>query len=429
MLRCENFSADVSAHRLLFAWGSGWKDEMTRLIDENPGLPTPEQFIRGAAVDHSDTDALIPIAQEVFAAQTTRRSERINVLRESWSGQNRPVPRICLVAPSHFHLWEDGGNVLAETFAQVPGGACDIVRFDSDDPTSAAPLALAEMAQDCDAIVSLNLSRADLPEILPREMPWISWLVREPIPSPNQAGPRDALLVTDLRWRSDAIARGWAAERVEIAFWPTINIAPTEPGERFLALAADTLPLNAPPQVVDLSSQHLLWDALAAEIAEDPFVVAPHPEKYLRRRQQEMRIPDEGFNRDVFLDLLIIPAFQQSIARLLLNQGLPVRLIGAGWQAIEEFAEIAAGPIRSRSALTEVIQSASALIYAWPIPRAHPIDALPHAVVRPAIGRSQFLSVARSALQGKARPNPSAQRALHGNVILGLLQRLRNGCY
>jgi hypothetical protein len=426
MLRCENFAADISARRMLFAWGSGWKEEMIRLFNEHPGLPTPEQFIRGAAVDHGDTDALIPMAQEVFAAQTTLRSARINVLRESWSATNRSVPRICLVAPSHFRLWEEGGQVLAETFSQASAGECEIVRFDNDDPMSAAPLALAETAQECDAIVSLNVSRADLPEILPRELPWITWLVREPIPNADAAGPRDALLVTDPRWRNDAIARGWPPERVEIAFWPAVHETPTERVGNFLALAADTRLLEAPPQVVDLSSQHLLWDAVAAEIAENPFVVTPDAAKYLRRRQHEMQIPDAGFNPEIFLDLLITPAFQQSVVRLLLKEGLPVRLFGEGWQDIEEFARTATGPIRSRAELAEVIRSASALVYAWPIPRAHPIDALPCAVLRPAIGRSQFLIAAKSALQGRGRANPSAQRVLSRDVILAILRRLRN---
>lgn len=424
MLRCEDFSEDILAHRLFFASGSSWKDELTRIFESQPGLPTPEQFIRGAAADHSETDALIPIAQAVFAAQTARRVAQIETLRGSWSAQDRPSPRICLVAPSHFHLWGDGGHVLAENFAG-PDSRCEIIRFDNDDPTSAAPLALAETAHTCDAIVSVNISRADLPEILPPELPWITWLVNGHVPSGKIAGPRDALLVADARWRGEAIEKGWAAERVEVAHWPASRI--TAPAERagFLALAADTRPLDAPAHVVDLSSQHLLWDAITAEIADDPFVVAPDAGKYLRRRQREMRIPDEGFDRAMFLDLLVTPAFQQSLARLLLREHLPVRVFGAGWKEIAEFSAIATGLVRSRDELSEVVRSADALIYAWPIPRAHPVDAQHRAVLRPAAGRSQFLNAARLALQGRLEPNPSAKCILHRDVIFSLLERLR----
>ena len=376
MLRCEDFSADILAHRLFFASGKCWKDELARIFESQPGLPTPEQFIRGAAADHSETDALIPIAQSVFAEVTTRRVEQIAAMRESWPAQHRPSPRICLVAPSGFHLWDDGGHVLAETFVETDG-RCEIVRFDNDDPTSAAPLALAETCRDCDAIVSVNLSRADLSEVLPREMPWITWLVREQIPSVDGAGPRDGLLVADARWRSEAIAKGWAAERVEIAGWPASPIPATIQRAGFLALMADTRSLGAPAHVVDLSSQHLLWDAIATEIASDPFVVTPDTEKYLRRRQREMQIPDEGFDRAMFLELLVTPAFQQSVARLMLREQLPIRVFGAGWKEIDEFSAIAAGELRSRAEMSKIIGWADALIYAWPIPGRIPLMHFP----------------------------------------------------
>src|SRR5580658_9980845 len=113
------------------------------------------------------------------------------------------------------------------------------------------------------------------------------------------AGRRDALIVADARWRRDAIAGGWAADRVEVGAWP---IKPTaEPWAlrgredapaAHLALIADTRSLDAPRRIVDLSSQHLLWDAMAAEVVENPFVVAGDADQYLRRRQGELRIPD-----------------------------------------------------------------------------------------------------------------------------------------
>ena len=151
------------------------------------------------------------------------------------------------------------------------------------------------------------------------------------------------------------------------------------------------------------------------------------PHRYLRRRQHEMQIPDTGFHPEVFINLLITPAFQQSIARLLLKERVPVRLRGEGWQEIAEFAGAGSGPVGSRAELAEVIESASALIYAWPVTRAHPIDALNRPVIRPAIGRSQFLSGCRAALQERGRPNPSAQRVLSREGILAMLGRLRNG--
>lgn len=426
MLRCENFAADIRAHRLWFACGERWSDELDRLFDENPGLPTPAQFVRGAAADHAETNALIPIAEKIFNAQNAQRAQANKPARQNWKPTDREKPRICLIAPSHFRLWDDGGHVLTETLGDSCGGECECVRFDIDDPASASSAALAVAAGECDAAVAVNLAREDLPDVLPDEMPWVTWLVRERIPAPVAGANRDGLIVADARLRSDAIAKGWAAERVEVAAWPRGQGSIPQAGGEGLAMIADTRSLEAPPRIVDLSSQHLLWDAMAAEIAEDPFVVTPDADNYLRRRQREMQIPEERLDRELFVDYLLTPAFAQGIARLLRREKLAVRLWGEGWQGIEEFAGIAEGPVQSRRQLAEAAQSAAALVYAWPIPRAHPIDALARPILRPALGRSAFLASARNALAGRLQPSPSGDATLTWSVIVGLVNRLRS---
>jgi hypothetical protein len=426
MLGCENFAAEIRAHRLWFACGEQWSIELDRLFEENPGLPTPAQFIRGAAADHAETNALIPIAEKIFNAQNARRAETNKPRRQSWQPSGRRTPRICLIAPSHFRLWDDGGHVLAETMGDSRGGEYECVRFDSDDPASASSAALAVAASGCDAAVAVNLAREDLPDVLPDEMPWVTWLVRERIAASVKGLSRDGLIVADARLRSDAIARAWPSERVQIAAWPRERASISQAGEG-LAMIADTRSLKAPPRIVDLSSQHLLWDAMAAEIAENPFVVTPDADKYLRGRQRELQIPDEGFDRDLFVERLLTPAFGQGIARLLRREKLAVRLWGEGWQAIEEFADIAEGPVRSRRQLAEAAESAAALVYAWPIPRAHPIDALARPILRPALGRSAFLASARNALAGRLQPMPSGDATLTWVNIVGLVNQLRNG--
>jgi hypothetical protein len=421
MLRCDDFSTDITAHRLLFASGADWEKELARVFDENPGLPTPEQFIRGAAADHEATNALIPIAEKIFAAQTSHRSEKIKILREGWSPAKRALPRICLIAPSHFQLWEDGGEVLAGIFAEASGKNCEVVRFDSDNPASAAPLALAELASECDAVVSLNIARADLPEILSPEIPWLTWLVREQIPAGDVAGSRDVLMLADAQLRSEAIAKGWKAEHVETACWPAGQASIAQRGEHSLLMMVNTRSIEAPPRITDMSSQRLLWEAIAEEIAADPFVATPDPAKYLRRRQRDLQIPEEGFDASLFLNFLIAPAFAQSLTRLMLKEKLPLRLAGSGWESLPEFSDICSGPIRSRTAFTEAIASSQSLVYAWPLPHAHAIDTLGKPVLRPAKGRSAFLAAARSAMQGQLAPPPPAQRVLDAEMILRLL--------
>jgi len=422
MLYCEDFSSDILAHRLFFAWGTAWQEELTRVFEQHPGLPTPEQFIRGAAADHAETGSLIPLAEKVFATQTSQRSARIKSLCESWSPPARARPRICLIAPSHFQLWEDGGQVLVDTLANVNGTQCEVVRFDNDDPASAAPVALAELANECDAVVSLNIARADLPDILPPRIPWITWLVQEQIPGGTSAGAHDALLVADPRARPEAMDKGWPADRIETASWPIAELPEPSGSAQVLAMIVDTRSIEAPARVADMSSQRLLWDALAGEIAADPFVATPDPAKYLRRRQRDLQIPEEGFDATLFLNLLIAPAFAQSVARLMRREKLPICLAGAGWETMAEFADLHGGPIKSRAALAKLIQSSQALVYGWPMPRAHPIDSLHRPVLRPAGGRSQFLASAKLATQGKLKLNAPAENVLTAEKILRVLR-------
>jgi hypothetical protein len=402
ILHGEDFSADLRLHRLWFAWGEKWPEELATLFDENPGLPTPAQFVRGAAADKAEAEALIPAAQQVFAAVGVRRSQQLVPLRKNWRCSDRTPPRCCVVAPSHFRLWDDGGDVLAKIFAEDT----ESIRFDSDDPASASPLILAESACQCDAVVSVNLAREDLGDVLPPEMPWVTWITRPRLPAATAAGKRDGLIVADVRWRRKAVDAGWPADRVEVAGWPALEIAAPADGAP-VYLIADTRPLKAPAAVLELSSQNLLWEAIASELLADPLRVGGDPEKFLNRRRQEMRIGDGGFDAQLFLDQLIVPAFQQGMARLLIRKKTPLRLRGRGWDEIDEFAAIAGGPIDSRAQWVDAVTASAGLVFPSPLAHAHPIDALPRPIVRPAGSQN------------------SALAALDRAIVLRLLARLR----
>ena len=43
LLSCEDFSADVAAHRLWVVAGADWAARLRALFDRHPGLPTPSQ--------------------------------------------------------------------------------------------------------------------------------------------------------------------------------------------------------------------------------------------------------------------------------------------------------------------------------------------------------------------------------------------------
>ena len=429
MLHCDNFSRDIGDHRLWFVTGEQWAEQLRRVFQENPGLPTPVQFIRPILADSEPVDRLIAPAQKVFADETARRAERIRSLTENGKRASR-AQRVCVIAPSGFRLWDTPADVLLRFLSDAATDAgLTVMRFDSDDPASASPLALAEVLSRSDAVFSANVLREDAPGTAASELPWITWVTAERLPSPGAAGPRDRLLLAEADWQQTARDAGWASDRLHLAAWPALARREEGTPVGFLALVADTLPLDPPDKVSDYSSHLLLWELIQSELTSDPFVIGPFVigkdvDRYLSDRMGHLQIATEGFDRRLFLDRLIVPAYQHGLARLLIGADLPVRFFGKGWGKLPEFASYSGGPIGSRELFDEVTGQAAALIHAWPAAHAHPIDAA-GAVVR-AFGRRResFLRDARLACQGVAPAIPGQNHPLSAQTLAHILSGL-----
>ena len=190
------------------------------------------------------------------------------------------------------------------------------------------------------------------------------------------------------------------------------------PPPPFIALIADTCPTDPPPRIDDYSSHRLLWEAIRRELRDDPFAAGDDPAAYLERRVRAFGVADEGLDRPQFVDGLILPAYAQSVARLLIGAALPLRLFGAGWRDLPEFAPHAAGPVPDRRALERVAHASAALAHPWPARHAHPIEALGRPVVRAAGSHAAALiHSARSALAGAAAA-PANAPALSVEAVL-----------
>ena len=85
----------------------------------------------------------------------------------------------------------------------------------------------------------------------------------------------------------------------------------------------------------------------------------------------------------LFIERLILPAYQQSIARALLGKYIPLRLFGKCWEEIEEFAPYAAGPVNSRQHFHEILGGSGALVHVWPTSHVHPVEFTTLPVIRP----------------------------------------------
>lgn len=362
MLGCENFEPEINSGRLLFAGGERWPEKLEQLLAANNGLPTPGQFVRTMLVEKEQIDEMIKTAQDVFSRETARRSRLIRSLLE----KSAPASdQFCVIAPGAFRLWEDIGPVLSNIARD-----CAAKTIDPDHPAQSSPVAFARAAAGCGTVLLANSSRADIPSDLPVQTRVITWMTGPRVPRYESRGIHDLLLVADQRWKGLAISAGWPAKNIMLAHWP--RQTRSSPGTG-LGIIADTVEI-APPQFT-LTSQKILWESIANELSDDPFAAGLDSSAYLSRWLRQASIAEETVDQALFIDRLIVPAYQQGLARWLLKARLDVKLFGRGWGQIEAFAGRHAGEINDRQDLNTAVEACAALVHVWPTPWNHPIEA------------------------------------------------------
>ncbi len=415
MLHCESFAADVRGDRLWLTIGDDWETALASLLRDHEGLPTPTQFVRLSDGTEELAEAMIAPAQRVLTEITHLRAATIGQLLERTTEVS---PKdACVIAPSHFRLWDDAGHTLLQLAGQLGW-----THLDPDDPACTSPLAMARAASRCGAVITPNTARADLPNVVAASTAWITWLTGPRVPAFAGAGPRDALIVADPTWRDTAIANGWPAARVHVATWPAAELPRAPKGA--LLIAADIRPLDPPKEVVEMSSHRLLWEAITDELTRDPFALGPSILDYLHARMKRINIATNAIDQRRFIDDLIVPAYARGLAELLRQNGLPLRCVGEGWDAIEMLKPFARGPIATRERFAEAVAASAALVHVFPMSCAHPIAHQGRPVVYATGGRETFLRDARAAVAGKLASG------LHSAPVLTaeLLQRLLDPC-
>jgi hypothetical protein len=376
LLRCCDFSEDVAAHRLWVAAGADWAGMVNRIFEEQPGLPTPTQFIRTVATAEEVVQGLVPRAEECFNRVNEGRVRRMREGRDRAAGDSPALNRqILVVAPTHFRLWDDGGFALSRA---LDGS---VVHLDPDDPAQASGAGLALAAAAAAAVVTINKGRGDLPGVLAKGTPVVTWVAHPCIPAHEAASPRDGLLLGDESWVDLARWAGWPEDRVKVVAWPEVAAASRPASPAVLALIANTATLETPVTELDLSSHHVLWESIRQEIGSDPFCVGSDVEAFLARRREALHIGTEGFDRGMFIERLIVPAWQRAVARMLLDAGLPLRVYGSGWDELPGLREHWEGPVRTREQFLAAAGAATALVYPWPMRYRGAIDALRRGVV------------------------------------------------
>lgn len=418
LLHCEDFSTEITGHRLWLAAGNDWSAQLTEIFHQWPGLPTPNSFIKTPLTPQPLLQQMIETAQQCFTAETRNRTEAIAELIRREKNRAGDKKRVCLIAPSTFRLWDPGAEVLAKITATAEANVIAPHILDTDLPTSASPLALALAASNCDAVLSANISRANAQGIVPMDTPWITWLTHPNIPQYTGA-PNDRLLLADPAWKSRARQIGWPADRLCIAGWPqrSRSTGPRATGHG-LGLIIDTRVVE-PSRDFELSSQSLLWETIRRRLMEDPFDLNEEPASYLSHWLARCNVPPGDLDQQLFIEQLIVPAYHQSLANLLMNEKIPLRIHGHGWQDIPEFAPAALGPIADSDSFDTAVSGAQALLHPWPVRHAHPIDAVGKPVLRSAgKTRTKFLGEAGKICRGEFAPPEAVNSPLSLSLLI-----------
>jgi hypothetical protein len=411
MLGCESFATEIETGRLWFASGENWDELLERILTQHEGLPVPAQFVRTALIGEERSQAMIARAQGVLSREIGRRAERMTSIFTT--ADPASSDRVCVLAPAAFRLWDDAGHVIGD-LAKAAGWQI----VNSDDPCAASPLAFASVAATCGTVVSANLGRAELSESLPRSTRVITWITTPRFPRFDPRAAGDRLIVADERWRPQTLAAGWPIDHVAVGGWPA---RASQPCGRGLGVIADTLPIVRPD--FTLSSHNVLWDTIAQELAANPFEVGQDVAAYLARWLRRGSIADDTVDQRIFVDRLIVPAYQQGLVRFLLRAGIPLHLHGCGWETIHEFAPSHRGPIADRDALRTAIDACAALVHAWPITSAHPIDSVGLPVLRRTFrGVEAWLHEARQLARGTHNGSASTAPELTTSLVMGLIR-------
>lgn len=416
-LQCVDLSACIADGRVFACAGLDCARQLERILDENGGLPTPAAFVRTILSEESVLQEMIQQAQKVFADVLQRRNEAIAGLLRQKAVRSSP-PRLLVIAPSRFRLWDDGGWRLGRLLSEGRADGVRVKLFDPDRPTTASPLALAQAMAGADAVLAADVGRADLPAVASTCLPWLTTVTRPRIPAVHADGPADRLILSDPGWSALAEAAGWPVDRIAAAALPPLVDDPPPP-DAPVVIMADTRDTAGLGEKFDYSSHRLLWELVEGELREDPLRVGRDPVAYLRPRMRRLEIVDEGFDFAHFIDHLVVPCYQQSLARQIMRAGVRLAVHGEGWGDLPEFKTFAGGPVRDHQHFAQIVQDCAAIVHVWPVAGPHPADWIGRTVVRPEGSMREFLARLKNPTSSNSQPPP-------GSVITAAM--LANPC-
>ncbi len=387
---CRDSSRDIRAGRLYIIAGPEWPNQFAQLLASHPGLPAPEQYLRTALLPTEAGQRLMEVAGRVLDAHSECNRTLIEQLQQSLRPQaDGPV---LLLAGTAFRLWGLATPALAALLHDNPAIPHSVL--DIDRPDHSSPAALLAALQGHRAILTAELTRANLPQAVPSDLPVITWVLYGLIPPASIAGPQDRLIVASRELQRRARHEGWSPERLLQAVPPPPVFAASG---SHLGIIADYVDVDPAKHAFRLSSHRLLFEAIGEELLRNPLALGASVMDYLAARAGQLNLRPDHLDLPLFIERLILPVYARGIARLLVSQNLPIRLIGAGWESDELLRSSHSGNPHSREELCVAIGQCAALVDVWPVDCPPPLGLFGRPVV-PTAGQSEakLLAAARS---------------------------------
>jgi hypothetical protein len=399
LMSCADFSQAILDRRLWIAVGPDWRVELKAILDTNDGIAPISMMIRVPGLNQHELDLVQKSCDQTLATHNQAHRHLVSMIHAKPRSPNRPATS-ALVVGGAFELWNDGPSMLGELAARSTL-RCEVL--DSSRPDQSSALRLARRAEANDAIVMANVGRADLANIVPDNVPWVTFATHR-VPGFVASAPMDVVVVVDEASRERATLAGWPAAQVRFAVEP-VDVLPLETGAG-AAVIADCPVIVMPQSIHDMSSHRLAWEWVEQTLSADPLALGGAfggaIDPLLQAAATKAGVPAESMPVDVLRDQLIAPLFVREMTRQLVRRA-GLRVFGQGWDQLPDVASAWRWSVGSKDELKAALKQSAVLVDLWPTQSTHRVRRVGRPTLR-AWGRSW------SALLGDLRSASLATR-------------------
>jgi hypothetical protein len=389
ILRLHDLAADLGGERLvLTACDAGdLSGKLLAWLDRHPGHLCPDRMMMWPWQTPAEIAPLRAALEAVYRQIEERRAAALNDTRRRLA---EPViatasPGSLAIALYALHANDETWTLTDRLRAcgEMPGWSIlpVDVRCPGDMHSLARTHRLLDAPRRPDWAILLNVTRSQVRDALPENLPAVAWLSSETAVDALKGPPEpgDAVAVTSQRLAERVNALGVSPERVAVVPLPCLcrdlgvdpSTGTTEVGgdrPTDVVILADVLQDDPARGGPTLATHAAIWrttiDLLKARI--DGFH-AEQMDSLLRRAEDKVgsRIDDPSARRDILqqLGMQVAPSLlMQFLAGTLIRAGVRLRLHGTGWG--REWGDAVGGPVPTIAAREAAIRQSKVLVHA-----------------------------------------------------------------